>query len=235
MSKDGGLSWAPTSISSSNYAVYIVDTTTVFAAQGTGFFKLDSPFFVPVEFTSFTAVPSDDNVVISWSTATETNNRGFQIERSPDDINFESVGFINGAGTSTRAQHYSFTLKNLSEKSYFRIKQLDFDGTFTYTHSVEVDGYTPDVYSLNQNYPNPFNPSTRISFALPVDAKVKVNIYNAIGEVVSSFNAADYAAGTYSVDFNASNLSSGIYFYSIEANGIDGSSFSSVKKMTLLR
>jgi photosystem II stability/assembly factor-like uncharacterized protein len=236
MSKDAGLSWQTTNISSSNYAVYIVDTVTVFAAQGSGFFKLDSPYFVPVELTSFTASASAENVILSWSTATETNNRGFEIERSTDDINFEQVGFVNGAGTVTDARRYSFTIKNMaSAKSYFRLKQIDYDGTFTYTHSVEVDGYMPREFSLKQNYPNPFNPSTRISFNLPVDSKVKINIFNAIGQSVRTFETADYPAGIHHVDFNASGLTSGIYFYSIEASGINGSSFSNVKKMTLLK
>jgi photosystem II stability/assembly factor-like uncharacterized protein len=236
MSKDQGLTWTTLSISSSNYSIFIVDTMTVFAAQGSGLFKLTSPYYVPVEFTSFTVKSAGEEVVLSWSTATETNNKGFEIERSSDDIEFETAGFVNGAGTISEPQNYSYKVKNnASGKTYFRIKQIDYDGTFTYTQSLEVDGYIPAEYNVYQNYPNPFNPSTKISFAVPVDAEVTVKVFNTIGQEVGSLISGYYAAGIHNVDFNAGRLSSGIYFYSVEAKGTDGTSFVKIRKMTLLK
>ena len=117
-----------------------------------------------------------------------------------------------------------------SQKTYYRLKQVDFDGSFEYSSSVEVDGVIPAEFSLKQNYPNPFNPSTKIGFTLPSESNVKISIYNLIGQKVAEVVNSKFTAGNHSIDFNGSNLSSGIYLYKIEAG-----SFSSVKKMQLIK
>jgi len=93
----------------------------------------------------------------------------------------------------------------------------------------------PDAYELYQNHPNPFNPSTRIKFTLPVDSHVKIDLYSTLGEKVDELTNSDYSIGSHEINFDASKLSNGIYYYKINAKGIDGSSFTSTKKMILLK
>lgn len=189
---------------------------------------------LPVELTSFTANATDNYVTLNWSTATETNNSGFQIERKNGN-NFELLGFVAGNGTTTERQNYSFVDKNLNPGKYtYRLKQIDYNGQFEYSSLVETEILVKE-FSLAQNYPNPFNPSTKISFNLSVDSKVKLGIYNLLGEQVSQVLNSDLSSGTHSIVFDASNLNSGVYFYKLEASGIDGQSFTSTKKMILTK
>lgn len=191
---------------------------------------------IPVELTSFTAEVLKDGVVLNWRTATELNNSGFQVERSIDNKTFYQVGFVPGYGTTTEPKSYTFT-DNTVESGiyYYRLKQIDLNGTYSYSDVVNADVGLPADYSLKHNYPNPFNPSTTIEFSAPVQAKVTISVYNLVGELVSEIISGDYTAGTHNVDFNAADLSSGIYFYHIDAIGVDGSNYSNVMKMTLLK
>jgi hypothetical protein len=189
---------------------------------------------VPVELSSFTAAGKDGYVSLAWSTATETNNQGFVVERSSIG-EFTEVGFVKGHGTTTSAQQYSF-VDNVAPGNYsYRLKQVDFDGTFEYSDAVEVEITAPVEFSLSQNYPNPFNPSTTINFALAADSKVKISVFNGIGQQVATIVNNSMGAGAHTVNFNASELNSGVYFYRIEASGVDGTNFSSVKKMILTK
>ena len=196
------------------------------------FFNLE----IPVELISLTANVVNDEILLQWQTATETNNRGFQIERSSDNKSFSQIGFVPGRGTTSEKSSYSYTDENVSEgKIYYRLKQVDFDGTSTYSKTVEVNFSVPAEFSLSQNYPNPFNPSTKIKFSLAVNSKVYVRVFNLLGQQVASLLDGEYTAGRHEVNFDASGLSSGIYFYVINAEGKDGSNFTSTKKMTLLK
>jgi hypothetical protein len=207
-----------------------------FSIQGAGFYKLESQFFIPVELTSFTASVVKNDAQLLWSTATELNNLGFDVERSYDNENFEKIGFVPGFGTTAEPKNYSFTVENiLAGFQYYRIKQIDFDGTETVFNSVEVEGPVPDEFALFQNHPNPFNPSTIISFSLPVDANVKIKLYNMLGQTVSEILNKGFQSGTHEFEFSANGLSSGAYIYTIEAKGINGKNFASTKKMILLR
>jgi Secretion system C-terminal sorting domain len=236
MSKDGGVNWITTNIGSSDYAVYIVDSTTIFAAQGDGFYKLSSPYFTPVELTAFTASVKGNVVNLTWSTATELNNKGFEIEHSADDINFEKISFINGNGTTTNPHVYSYLAEKQPEgTNYYRLKQIDYNGKYNYSNTVEANVITPLNFELAQNHPNPFNPSTKIDFTIPTNSIVKITLFNLLGQKVSEITNSSFSAGKHSVNFNASNLSSGNYFYELEATGNNGQSFHSVKKMTLLK
>ena len=234
--KNGGQTWYQIPISSTNYQISIVDSLNQFSAQGAGFYKLESQFFIPVELTSFTFTVVETDVNLLWSTATELNNRGFNIERSFDNESFEKIGFVPGFGTTTEPKKYSFKVENIPPGiQYYRIKQIDFDGTETTYNSVEVDGPVPREFALNQNHPNPFNPSTIISFSLPVNADVKIKLYNMLGQSISEIIHQDFQAGIHEIEFNAEGLSSGAYIYTIEAKGINGKNFVSTKKMILLR
>ncbi|MBK7266789.1 MAG: T9SS type A sorting domain-containing protein [Ignavibacteriales bacterium] len=195
----------------------------------------DASHIVPVELTSFSADVFANKVVLNWSTATETNNHGFSVEKKTNG-NWEKIGFVNGNGTSTRTHNYSFVDdESSSGKVYYRLNQIDLDGTQSFSKVIEVDLSTPNDYSLSQNFPNPFNPSTAIKFALKVDSKVSLKIYNPLGQEVMNLLSDNYAAGNYNISVNAAGLNSGVYFYTLEANGVDGSKFSSTKKMILMK
>jgi aminopeptidase N len=179
---------------------------------------------LPVELTSFTAVSRGSFVILNWTTATEKNNKGFEIERRniTNQSEWQSVGFVEGSGTSTTPNLYSFTdqIKSYTDLSY-RLKQIDFDGSYVYSTEVEVKGgKKPEDYSLSQNYPNPFNPSTIIKFELPEAAKVKLVVYNLLGQVVRTLADGNYDTGIYEKNFDGTNLSSGIYIYELRANDV---------------
>jgi hypothetical protein len=186
---------------------------------------------VPVELTSFTAVAANDEVELNWRTATETNNQGFQIERMNAGGTFEQIGYVAGFGTTTEPKAYSFVDSKLEAGSYtYRLKQIDFDGTFTYSEQVNVDVDIPLVFALEQNYPNPFNPSTTIKYSIAEDGLVKLAIYNMLGEEVTTLVNTQQKAGRYEVSFNAGGLSSGVYVYRIES-----ANFTASKKLMLMK
>ncbi len=190
---------------------------------------------IPVELTSFNANVNAGNVVLNWTTATETNNKGFEVQRNSGD-GFETLSFVNGNGTSTQSHTYTYADNNVREGQYtYRLKQVDFDGTSEYSNSVEVSVVQPKVYSLTQNYPNPFNPTTQINFSLAVDSKVTLKVFDILGQEVATLLNGTITSGAHNVTFDASKLNSGVYLYKIEANGVDGSSFTSVKKMILTK
>ncbi len=190
---------------------------------------------IPVELKSFTAKATDGVVELSWITATETNNSGFEVERN-NGSEFETIAFVEGHGTTTELQAYSYTDRNVNTGSYsYRLKQIDFDGTFEYSDVVEIDVPAPSVFSLEQNYPNPFNPSTMIGFNLAVDSKVSLKVFDVLGQEVASILNSNLVAGSHQVDFDASSLNTGVYLYRLEATGIDGTNFVDVKKMILTK
>jgi hypothetical protein len=195
---------------------------------------------IPVELTSFAANISESEVLISWTTATELNNKGFDLERKLDG-EWQKLAFIEGMGTKLEETKYSYNDK-FSYTSYqgtaqYRLKQIDYNGTISYSNviSVELD-FTPKEYALYQNYPNPFNPATLIKFALPFESSVKILVYNLLGEKVDILFEGTKEAGYHDINWNAGKLASGIYLYTIEANSLDGTkNFSSVKKMMLMK
>ena len=202
----------------------------------------DLGYTVPIEMTSFTAEVNSNKVSLSWSTATETNNKGFVVERKTNG-DWEQIGYVNGKGNSTEMTNYSFVdnLKGVSaNEATYRLKQVDFNGTSKYSKEVNVAIKAgPKEYTLSQNYPNPFNPSTTIKYALPFASNVKLTVYNITGEVVKVLVNGTQESGSHEVMFNTSNgvqLSSGIYFYSLQATSKDGmNTFNQTKKMILLK
>ena len=192
------------------------------------------PGFVPVELTSFAASIIGTDINLSWITATEINNQGFEIERSNDQNAWEKIGFVEGNGTTTEMKYYSFSDTKLETGKYFyRLKQIDFDGTYEYSSIVEAEVTIPLEYALAQNYPNPFNPSTKINFSLAADSKVVLKIYDLLGQEVTTLVDGELIAGNHELTFNGIGLNSGVYFYRINAEGVNGKSFTSVKKMIL--
>jgi hypothetical protein len=190
---------------------------------------------VPVELTSFIATVIGNKVSLNWSTATEVNNLGFEIERrTSENRDWVRVGYREGFGTTTEAQNYVFIddISGINSESVsYRLKQIDFNGSYTYYNEIEVmNTFAPDNFVLEQNYPNPFNPSTQISFGLSERTNIMLKVFNLIGEEVALITSGVYEAGSYQLDFDASNLPSGIYVYTLQT---ENSVLS--KKMTLIK
>jgi len=193
--------------------------------------NLTLEYTVPVELTSFKAASNGEDVELNWTTATETNNQGFEIERMSIGGSFEQVGYSAGFGTTTEPKSYSFIDSKLEAGKYlYRLKQIDFNGTFTYSDEVNVEVEIPLVYSLEQNYPNPFNPSTTIKYSIQKDGFVKLAIYNLLGEEITVLINNEQKAGKYEIMFDASRFASGVYMYRLESNN-----FISIKKMILIK
>lgn len=195
---------------------------------------------VPVELTNFTASITDNSVILNWQTATETNNSGFEVERLQDSKNerlkdWEMMGFVPGFGTTTEPKSYTFEDCDVSYGVYYyRLKQIDFDGSFEYSKIVEVSVGNPIAFTLEQNYPNPFNSVTTINFSIAEPSQVVLKVYNTLGEEVAVLVNEEKDEGKYSLRFNAQGLPSGVYLYKLNASGISGK-YNFVKKFILLK
>ena len=209
-----------------------INQFTIVAQQMSKNGNLGEVIPVSVELVSFTGVADKDKITLSWITATELNNYGFEILRfTQDDNSWESLGFVPGFGTTTEPKTYSFVDEDVTIGSYkYQLKQIDFDGSFEYSNIVEVTVGIPTEYLLEQNFPNPFNPTTTIKYDLSDVSQVSVIIYDILGRKVKDLVNEKQDAGRYEIQFDASNLASGIYLYQIRAG-----SFVSTKKMILLR
>lgn len=186
---------------------------------------------VPVELASFTASVSANNVNLKWTTESELNNSGFDIERKSGS-DWLKITFVNGIGTSNISNTYVFTDKALQSGNYqYRLKQIDFNGNYEYFNlNSEVNIGVPDKFALAQNYPNPFNPATSISFNLPQESFVSLKVFDLSGKEVMNLVQEKKTAGYYSVNINAAALPSGAYLYRLSAG-----EFNSVRKMILLK
>jgi hypothetical protein len=189
---------------------------------------------VPVELLAFTASVNNSAVQLLWSTATELNNKGFEIERSINDAdNFVNIGFVGGKGNSTEINYYSYSDQpdlNGGHQLYYRLKQIDFDGTFSYSNVVNVTYDMPGTFVLNQNFPNPFNPSTRITYFVPKESFVSIKVYDFLGREVKTLVNNFQTTGSHEIVFDASDMPSGTYFYTLVTDN-----YSSTKKMLLLK
>jgi hypothetical protein len=200
---------------------------------------VDNP--LPVELSAFVSAVNGNNVKLNWTTASEVNNSGFDIERrsfnyqlSMFNDQWDMLGSVQGHGTTTSPNDYEFTDKNISSGKYnYRLKQIDFNGNFEYHNlSDEVVIGVPDKFELSQNYPNPFNPTTVISYSLSENSFVTLKVYDVIGNEVATLVSEKQNSGIYNYQFSTVNyqLSSGVYFYKIEAG-----SFAAVKRMILIK
>ena len=198
--------------------------------------NVDHP--TPVEIAAFVSAVNGNNVTLNWTTASEMNNSGFDVERR--DVRSETqdvwnkISFINGHGTTASPNNYEFTDRNLSSGKYnYRLKQIDFNGNNGYYDlSDEVVIGVPDKFELSQNYPNPFNPSTVIRYSLSENSFVTLKVYDVIGNEVATLVSEKQNSGTYNYQFSNVNyqLSSGVYFYKITAGN-----FSAVRRMLLIK
>jgi len=197
--------------------------------------EISSPI-VPVELVSFNYELYNGSVKLDWITATEVNNRGFEILRfEQSDNNWATIGFVPGFGTTTEPKSYAFTDENISSGFYsYRLKQVDFNGQYEYSEIIEVEVLSPNKFSLEQNYPNPFNPSTVIKYTISNKQFVTLKVYDVLGNEVATLVNEQLPAGEYEVEFkpesSIKNPASGVYFYKLIAG-----TFSETKKMILAK
>jgi hypothetical protein len=185
---------------------------------------------LPVELSSYEAIPGDRSVTLLWETASETDNDHFDIAR-----NGHLVGRVNANGAATGAR-YEWTdsdLTNGTEYSY-TVSSVDVSGNaqeiFTISAAPSFNAATVTEYALHQNFPNPFNPETNITFDLVDAGFVNLSVYNLLGQQIAVVVNSTMDAGRHVVSFNSGNLTSGLYLYRIEANG-----FTAQKKMVLMK
>ncbi len=189
---------------------------------------------LPVELTTFTAFAKEKEVILNWETATEVNNYGFYVERSslsasPRQDGWEKIGFVEGHGNSNSPKTYSYLDNSVNSGKYeYRLKQVDIDGSFEYSETVEVNLEIPTEFKLAQNYPNPFNPVTTIKYSIPLletlpetssqNKHVLLKVFDVLGQEVATLVNKEQNAGTYEIEFDASELNSGIYIYSLQTS-----------------
>jgi len=254
ITSDGGTSY--TSIWETSFSTHHPSTTDTISFVGTDNMQIalyytgdsnDADFWfvddlylidlnpIPVELISFTVSTNNNNVELNWSTASEVNNRGFNIERKKVNEVFKSIAFIDGNGTTAETQVYSYEDKNLSDGIYYyRLKQIDLNGEFEYSDDIMVSVSNPISFDLAQNYPNPFNPSTKISFIIAETEFTSLKVYDVLGNEVAILINEEKPAGQYDVEFSAivggNDLTSGFYIYQLKSGN-----FSETKKMLLLK
>ncbi len=185
---------------------------------------------IPVELAFFSALPFENGVLLEWETVTEKNNAGFSIERKSEN-DFTEIAYLHGKGTTTEISKYSYIDNSVTSGKYtYRLKQIDFDGTFEYFTTTEVDLGVPAEFALYQNHPNPFNPSTVIAYQLPVRGHVTLKIYDILGKEAAILVNEMKEPGIYEVDWNASQFTSGVYFYHLQVG-----EYTAIKKLLLMK
>ena len=197
---------------------------------------------VPIQLASFSAAVVEANqVLVKWSTLSETNNYGFEVQKAAEQpTNFQTISnsFVAGAGTTLDPKSYSFIDPvRPTTVVYYRLKQIDLDGSVRYLEPFRLDVLTsaagedvPQKYALSQAYPNPFNPTTRIRFSLPQSGFVRIRVFNQLGQTVRELVNEYMAAGSHEVTFDADGLTSGLYYYRMESGP-----FVDAKKVVLLQ
>ncbi|MDX1440189.1 MAG: zinc-dependent metalloprotease [Rubricoccaceae bacterium] len=176
---------------------------------------------IPVELISFTGILDNQRVLLEWSTSSETNNAGFEVQRAAPE-GWTVLGFVSGHGTTTEAQSYSFFdvgLDATSGSATYRLKQIDYDGAFEYSAEIEVSLGTPDSFALNSAYPNPFNPSTTVTFTLPATTDVRVDVLDVLGRQVATLAQGMLDAGYHTATWEPATAPSGTYIVRMIANG----------------
>jgi len=232
-SSNNGTDWSQDLNEVSMLSVRFFGDANVGLAGGTGgkLYKSSLPSVLPVELSSFTAQAENQKVILRWTTVTELNNNGFEIQRRVMESEFVTIGFVRGEGTTTNQKEYSYVDKDIIGAKYFyRLKQIDYNGNYEYSDVIEIDAFSIDEYALEQNFPNPFNPSTKIKYSIPYSSLVTLKVFDALGNKIETLVNEEKPSGSYEVNFNASSLTSGVYFYRLQ----DGS-FVETKKMILIK
>lgn len=196
---------------------------------------------LPVELVYFYAEVYEDSILLKFGTATEVSNYGFEIHRAQNNLNFETIGFVDGNGNSNSPKDYTFA-DSLVERSgivYYRLKQIDFNGTFDYSDTISVNFVSavklentsiPAKFELSQNYPNPFNSTTNFQINIAQMSDITLELFDINGQKMKTLFSGELYPGTYSYKLNMDDFSSGTYiikFYSKD--------YSLIKKISLLK
>ena len=178
-------------------------------------------FPLPVELTTFTGKTVYNTIQLSWTTATEDNNRGFEIQKKDHSGIYYAIGFVSGHGTSVVTNSYSFTDQSpVQGVNYYRLRQIDNNGSSKFSNEINVVFSGPDNFILYQNYPNPFNPATRIRYFVPLEAEVKITLFNILGNEIKTLFNGKISAGDHDLELSSTGLASGVYFVKLSANEI---------------
>jgi len=230
--RDLNLAWVDSTLATpfTRITGFVDSVETDITAEGT--FLVDTSYIIyPVELSGFNADVIRNDVVLNWSTVSELNNYGFDIERSSGN-GWEKIGYTKGNGTINSICNYYFEDKSLNSGKYnYRLKQIDYNGNYEYFNlNNEISVGVPGEFSLKQNYPNPFNPVTKIDFDIPLNTNVNLKIFDLTGREIKTLLNGALNSGYYSIEFDASQLPSGIYYYSLKSE-----EYSSTKKLILLK
>jgi len=188
-----------------------------------------------VELATFDFHTNKNEVELFWSTVSETENYGFDIQRSNGGA-FETIGFVKGFGTTSEPQFYYFSDENLTVGDYqYRLRQIDFDGTAHFSPVVKVSISAPGDFRLSQNYPNPFNQETVFYFEVPHSAEATLSVYNMIGQKVKTLFQGQISPGYFSAQWNGADdfsrlLPSGVYYYQLQS-----ADFKATRRMIIVR
>jgi len=174
-------------------------------------------FPLPVLLSDLKTTTSNNDVAVSWKTSSETNNRGFEIQRSNNNLDWYAVSFVNGAGESTITRNYSYTDKGLAPGLYYyRLKQLDNDGKFKNSSVVTATVSGKGKIVLFQNSPNPFRGSATVRFDLPNAQKVRLSIIDMLGREVRILTDKLSEAGSHLVTVDGTGLSRQLYYIRLQ-------------------
>lgn len=204
------------------YAVTVVDSAGN-ESDFSNISEVETYVSTPVELTTFSGHIEKNAVILEWSTATESNNFGFEVQKSKDGLAFTKIGFVQGHGTTVTQNRYQFVDSDMTQDMfYYRLKQMDTNGDFEFSNVIQISTALPDEFHLFQNYPNPFNPETTISYNLPRGSHVDLTIYNVNGQQVRKLIDEFQKAGKFTVTWDGTEesgapVSSGVYFYRIKA------------------
>lgn len=199
---------------------------------------LTSLNLLPVELISFRGENTNGKIILTWNTSTELNNIGFEVQRKTENHDWKTIGFVQGKGTTTEIQNYTYedfeVLSTVAKRIWYKLKQLDFNGSYKYSDEIEVN-VVPNKFELSQNYPNPFNPSTKLRYSIPLNVKgetekILLKVYDILGNEIETLVNEAKSPGTYEITWNAVGLPSGVYFYRLHAGD-----FVETRKMILLR
>ena len=215
---------------------YFMLTTLDDAGNRSALSNITQATLLEVELVDFSVQAEASGAILRWTTASERNNYGFEIQRRSASSDFIKIGFVHGSGTTQNAHVYNFTDSTVTAGEYsYRLKQIDFNGKSTILQSITITLKAPVQFVLEQNYPNPFNPETQIRFSLPQRAFVTLKIYNSLGQIVNTLISENRGSGTYTVTWKGVNefgtrVPSGIYFYELRAGN-----FHKIRKMLFMR
>ena len=194
-------------------------------------FQIYGFFWIPVELTSFNATLNGTHATLQWTTVSETNNAGFEVQVQNGE-DWEVLGFVDGNGTTTEAHAYSFDVGELAVGAHvFRLKQIDYDGAFEYSDELEVTVETPGTHVLTSAYPNPFNPQSQFTLAVAQDQHVTAELFNTLGQRIAVlFSGTVEANQAQLVTIDGAGLASGMYLVRVI-----GERFSDAIGVTLLK